>query len=85
LSVELESPDGHNDTMMDPEQRMGALYPFSLSEKLARITENSRWYSEADSTPWGRAIIPLEMVSVLVEYTSPKAKLRPRQRIRESA
>src|SRR5699024_3961756 len=22
LSVELESPDGHNDTMMDPEQRI---------------------------------------------------------------
>jgi hypothetical protein len=60
---------------IDPDQHMGALYPFSLNEKLARITESSRWYSEPDATPWGRAIIPLEMVSVLAEYTSAKAKL----------
>jgi hypothetical protein len=59
---------------MDADQHMGALYPFSLSEKLARITESSPWYAEPASTPWGRAIIPLEMVSVLAEYSSPKAK-----------
>src|SRR5689334_23367697 len=59
---------------MDPDQHMGALYPFSLNQKLARITESSPWYSEPSSTPWGRAIIPLEMVSVLVEYTGTKAK-----------
>jgi hypothetical protein len=59
---------------MDPDQNMGALYPFTLNEKLARITENSRWYSEPAATPWGRAIIPLEMVSVLVEYTGAKAR-----------
>ena len=44
---------------MDPDQNMGALYPFSLRQKLARITENSAWYSDPSSTPWGRAIIPL--------------------------
>lgn len=59
---------------MDADQQMGALYPFSLNQKLERITENSRWYSDAAATPWGRAIIPLEMVSVLAEYSSPKAK-----------
>ena len=59
---------------MDPDQHMGALYPFSLQQKLARITENSAWYTDPSSTPWGRAIIPLEMVSVLVEYSSTKAK-----------
>jgi hypothetical protein len=59
---------------MDPDQHMGALYPFSLNAKLARITESSPWYSKPESTPWGRAIIPLEMVSVLVEYTNVKAK-----------
>ena len=53
---------------------MGALYPFSLNEKLARITENSPWYSDANASPWGRAIIPLEMVSVLAEYSSHAAK-----------
>jgi len=59
---------------MDPDQHMGALYPFSLNQKLARITENSPWYSDAAASPWGRPIIPLEMVSVLAEYTSTKAK-----------
>jgi hypothetical protein len=59
---------------MDLDQHMGALYPFSLQQKLARITENSPWYADPAATPWGRAVIPLEMVSVLVEYSSPKAK-----------
>lgn len=58
---------------MDPDQHMGALYPFSLNQKLAAITERSPWYSDAKSSPWGRPIIPLEMVSVLAEYTSTKA------------
>jgi hypothetical protein len=55
---------------MDPDQNMGALYPFSLNEKLAKITENSPWYSDPKSSPWGRAIIPLEMISVLLQYSS---------------
>ena len=58
---------------MDPDQHMGALYPFSLNQKLAAITENSPWYSSAEN-PWGRPIVPLEMVSVLAEYSSAKAK-----------
>lgn len=58
---------------MDPTQHMGKLYPFSLAQKLERITENSSWYAEDASSPWGRAIIPLEMVSVLAQYTSFKA------------
>ena len=58
---------------MDPDQHMAALYPFSLNQKLAAITENSPWYSGADN-PWGRPIVPLEMVSVLAEYSSAKAK-----------
>lgn len=59
---------------MDPDQHMGALYPFSLNQKLGRITERSSWYSDASASPWGRAIIPLEMVSVLAEYTSTQAR-----------
>jgi len=58
---------------MDADQHMGKLYPFSLAQKLAKITENSPWYSGADN-PWGRAIIPLEMISVLAEYSSHAAK-----------
>jgi hypothetical protein len=53
---------------------MGALYPFTLNEKLAVITESSPWYSDPVSSPWGRAIIPFEMISVLGEYTSGLAK-----------
>ena len=54
---------------MDADQHMGALYPFSLNQKLAAITENSPWYSDAAVSPWGRAIIPLEMISVLAEHS----------------
>ncbi|WP_380874461.1 hypothetical protein ACFB49_48100 [Sphingomonas sp. DBB INV C78] len=43
---------------------MGPLYPFTLRQKLALITEPSPWYESADN-PWGRPIIPFEMVSVL--------------------
>lgn len=58
---------------MDADQHMGALYPFSLNDKLKVITENSAWHSDAAASPWGRAIIPLEMISVLAEYSSRKA------------
>jgi hypothetical protein len=59
---------------MDPDQHMGALYPFSLNQKLAAITETSPWYSDVAASPWGRAIIPLEMISVLAEYSSRQAE-----------
>ncbi|MET4295974.1 hypothetical protein ABIB06_006921 [Bradyrhizobium sp. LB8.2] len=52
---------------------MGDLYPFSLQQKIAVITENSPYYSGADnasSNPWGMAIIPMEMLSVLFQYRS---------------
>jgi hypothetical protein len=58
---------------MDPDQSMGALYPFSLNQKLEVITETSPFYSDPASSPWGRAIIPFEMLSVLFEYSSRQA------------
>lgn len=64
---------------MDLDQHMGNLYPFSLAQKLEGITENTPWYSDPASTPWGRAIIPMEMVSVLAEYTSKDAEFPVRQ------
>ena len=64
---------------MGMDQHMGDLYPFSLAQKLERITENSPWYSQADESPWGRAIIPLEMVSVLAGYTSRQAAFPVKQ------
>jgi len=55
---------------MDPDQNMGALYPFSLTDKLRVITEPCPWYdhTRAASSPWNRAIIPFEMISVLLNH-----------------
>ncbi|MDP1632694.1 MAG: hypothetical protein Q8L66_14865 [Caulobacter sp.] len=53
---------------MDADTRMGRLYPFSLSDKLAVITEGSPWFGPQIAPPWGRAVIPLEMVSVLLNH-----------------
>jgi hypothetical protein len=57
---------------MDANQNMGALYPFSLADKLKVITENSPWYSAAGagSSPWSRPIIPIEMISVLLNHST---------------
>jgi hypothetical protein len=45
----------------------GPGYPFSLAAKLARITEPHPWYTPEGGagSPWGRAILPMEMISVL--------------------
>lgn len=64
---------------MDHDQHMGNLYPFSLAQKLEGITENSPYYADPASTPWGRAIIPMEMVSVLAEYSSKEAEFPVKQ------
>jgi hypothetical protein len=57
---------------MGAEQHMGALYPFSLRQKLEAITEYSHRHA-CPMTPWGRPTIPLEMVSVLVNASSREA------------
>jgi hypothetical protein len=52
---------GRIPVQMDLDQHMGDLYPFTLRQKLERITENSRAYTR---------IIPFEMVSVLLNHVS---------------
>jgi hypothetical protein len=59
---------------MDFDQHMGDLYPFSLAEKLKVITEWSAYYAQ-ELNPWGRAIIPMEMLSVLFQYRAREDKL----------
>ncbi len=61
---------------MDFDQNMGALYPFTLNDKLKKITETCPWYTRegGPKSPWGKPIVPLEMVSVLTQYTSEQAK-----------
>ena len=66
LKVGMRGP--RHAVSMAADQHMGDLYPFTLTQKLARITEPSPWYS--GPSPWGGAIIPHEMISVLLAYTS---------------
>jgi hypothetical protein len=56
----------------------GPGYPFSLGDKLARITEPHPWYTAeggADS-PWGRAVLPFEMISVLAHKSGGRWPVR---------
>ena len=59
---------------MEFDQHMGDLYPFSLAAKLKVITEPSTYYSGNDN-PWGRPILPFEMLSVLFQYRAREDKL----------
>jgi hypothetical protein len=60
------------------EEPNGPLYPFSLAEKLERITEPHPWYTNAGgaTSPWGRAILPMEMISVLAHKVPPAWPIR---------
>ncbi len=48
----------------------GSLYPFTLSEKLAKITERSSWYVADGDSPWGRPVVPTEMISVIAHRSN---------------
>src|SRR5271154_2864522 len=67
VKVGMRSP--RTPVRMSADQHMGALYPFSLSQKLTRITEPSAFYSGSDHV-WRRPIVPIEMVSVLMQYSA---------------
>jgi len=54
-------------TSMGFEESNGNLYPFSLADKCRLITEPSPWYVPGEPSPWGRAVVPTEMLSVLTE------------------
>ena len=66
LAVGMALPDPYVASISAAESN-GPLYPFSLAEKLTRITEPSAWYTTegAATNPWGRPIVPFEMLSVL--------------------
>lgn len=65
---------------MDFDQNMGHYYPFALAAKLQAITEPSPWYTRDGGahSPWGRAIIPIEMISVLLGSSADRAALKGR-------
>jgi len=61
--------------IMDFDQRMGDLYPFTLNQKLAVITEPHPYY-QPEQSRWTKPVIPLEMISVLTQYTSNQSEFR---------
>ena len=65
---------------MGRDQHMGDHYPFTLADKLRVITEPSPWSTSEGSaaSPWGRAIIPIEMISVLLGSSSAQSGFRSR-------
>jgi hypothetical protein len=65
--VELGMRESATTVRLDFDEQNGDRYPFSLAEKLAVITEWHPWYTEegASDSPWGRPIVPMEMISVL--------------------
>ncbi|MBI4935205.1 MAG: hypothetical protein HY828_15090 [Actinobacteria bacterium] len=52
-------------TSMSYDESNGNLYPFSLADKVKLMTEPSPWYVPGETSPWGRAVVPTEMLSVL--------------------
>jgi hypothetical protein len=69
LEVGMRRDDGTASITHD--ERNGPGYPFSLAEKVARITEPHPWYTPegGKDSPWDRAIVPIEMISVLANKT----------------
>ncbi len=47
------------------DEHNGMLYPFTLDQKLGKITERSTWYDADGDSPWGAPVVPTEMLSVL--------------------
>ena len=72
LDVGQKGKGNPEEAIMGYDQNMGALYPFSLSQKLACITEMHDFYTEDGSklSPWMKPVIPLEMISVLASYNN---------------
>lgn len=52
-------------TRMGFDEHNGNLYPFSLQDKVAAMTEPSPWYVPGGASPWARAVVPTEVLSVL--------------------
>ena len=73
------------------DDHLGNLYPFTLRDKLAKITEPMSWYepdaephgTKASSvrahSPWHRPIIPIEMMSVITNSGSKRVGFVARQ------
>ncbi len=63
------------------DQHYGDLYPFTLQRKLDSMTEVIEWQTPegGPTSPWGSAVVPAEMLSVLTGSTSKGSGFRVRQ------
>lgn len=78
LRVGQQGAGNPESVRMGFDQHMGPHYPFTLNDKLQGITEPCDWYSadQGAASPWGRPIIPTEMISVLLGSTMDQAQFR---------
>ena len=76
LTVGQKGTGNPESVRMDMDQHMGDMYPFSNKQKLEKITETHEFYE--GETPLGGAVIPLEMISGLTQYTSGRSGFRSR-------
>jgi hypothetical protein len=67
LGMRVDVPDP---VSMGFDDHNGNLYPFTLAQKLERITECSSWYLPDGDSPWGRPIVPTEMISVIAHRSN---------------
>jgi hypothetical protein len=76
--LELGMRDEGEVVSITHDESNGDAYPFSLAEKLGHITEPHPWYTVegGDTSPWGRAVLPMEMVSVLAYKRFPDWPIR---------
>ncbi len=61
------------------DDHLGDLYPFTLRQKLATITEQLGYHADGAATPWGAPVMPFEMLSVLTNAFSKDAGFVARQ------
>ena len=64
-----------------PDVHYGDMYPFTLRRKLETITESLSWHApeSGGDTPWGAAVVPMEMLSVLAGSGSRGSGFQVRQ------
>jgi hypothetical protein len=76
--MQVGSRDDGEIASITHDERNGGGYPFSLAEKLARITEPHPWYTPEGgaASPWGRAVVPMEMICVLAHKAGPRWPVR---------
>ncbi len=78
LTIGLRGP-ADDGAMINFDTHLGNLYPFTLREKLASITEKVSYHTDGAQTPWGGPVVPFEMLSVLVSSFSTKTGIVVRQ------